>query len=102
VFGEGPQTARIVAVGEQPGDYEDRQGRPFVGPAGRVLDKALVQAGLDRRTVYVTNAVKHFSFEKRGKARIHKKPRQSEVKAYRLLVSDLEAAARELRKRGVL
>jgi DNA polymerase len=64
-----------------PGDYEDRKGRPFVGPAGRVLDKALAQAGIDRSTVYVTNAVKHFSFEKRGKARIHKKPRQSEVKA---------------------
>jgi uracil-DNA glycosylase len=81
VFGEGPQTARVVAVGEQPGDYEDRQGRPFVGPAGRVLDKALAQAGLDRDTVYVTNAVKHFYFEERGKARIHKKPRQSDVKA---------------------
>jgi uracil-DNA glycosylase family protein len=81
VFGEGPQTARIVAVGEQPGDYEDRKGRPFVGPAGRVLDKALAQAGIDRGTVYVTNAVKHFTFEERGKARIHKKPRQSDVKA---------------------
>jgi uracil-DNA glycosylase family protein len=81
VFGEGAQAARIVAGGEQPGDHEDRQGRPFVGPAGRVLDKAFAEAGIDRGTVYVTNAVKHFSFEERGKARIHKKPRQSEVKA---------------------
>jgi uracil-DNA glycosylase len=81
VFGEGPQTARVVAVGEQPGDSEDRQGRPFVGPAGRILDKALAQAGLDRSTVYLTNAVKHFYFEERGKSRIHKKPRQSDVKA---------------------
>src|SRR5262245_33691239 len=61
VFGEGPATARVVVVGEQPGDAEDKQGRPFVGPAGRMLDKALAEAGLDRKTVYVTNAVKHFS-----------------------------------------
>lgn len=81
VFGEGPEHARVVAVGEQPGDSEDREGRPFVGPAGRVLDEALVEAGIERARVYVTNAVKHFSFESRGKARIHKKPRQSEVKA---------------------
>lgn len=83
VFGEGPATARVVIVGEQPGDSEDKQGRPFVGPAGRILDKALNEAGLDRERVYVTNAVKHFSFEERGKARLHKKPRASEVRACR-------------------
>jgi DNA polymerase len=83
VFGEGNATARVVVVGEQPGDYEDRQGRPFVGPAGRVLDDALGEAGLDRSSVYVTNAVKHFSFEERGKRRIHKKPRPTEVRACR-------------------
>jgi DNA polymerase len=81
VFGDGPEAARVVAVGEQPGDQEDRRGRPFVGPAGRILYKALAQAGFDRGTVYLTNAVKHFSFEQRGKARIHKKPRQGDVKA---------------------
>jgi len=81
VFGEGPATAKIVVVGEQPGDSEDKQGRPFVGPAGRILDKALLEAGIDRTKVYVTNAVKHFSFEERGKTRIHKKPRGSEVRA---------------------
>jgi uracil-DNA glycosylase family protein len=83
VFGEGKSTARIVVVGEQPGDVEDVRGRPFVGPAGRILDKALAEASLDRASVYVTNAVKHFSFEERGKRRIHKKPRQSEVRACR-------------------
>jgi uracil-DNA glycosylase family protein len=92
VFGEGDATARVVVVGEQPGDYEDRQGRPFVGPAGRVLDDALAEAGLDRSSVYVTNAVKHFSFEERGKRRIHKKPRQSEVRACRpWLEAELDA-----------
>jgi uracil-DNA glycosylase len=92
VFGEGKATARVVVVGEQPGDAEDVQGRPFVGPAGRVLDKALAQAGLDRASVYLTNAVKHFSFEERGKRRIHKKPRQSEVRACRpWLEGELEA-----------
>jgi len=86
-----------VAIGEQPGDSEDRQGRPFVGPAGRILDKALAQAGLDRGTVYVTNAVKHFSFEERGKARIHKKPRQSEIKACNpWLRAELETIGPEL------
>ena len=83
VFGEGPAPARAVLLGEQPGDAEDKQGRPFVGPAGRLLDKALEEAGLPRESVYVTNAVKHFSFEPRGKARIHKKPRASEVRACR-------------------
>ena len=81
VFGEGPSSATIVLVGEQPGNEEDLSGHPFVGPAGGVLEKALEEAGIDRRTVYVTNAVKHFSWEPRGKRRIHKKPRVSEIKA---------------------
>jgi DNA polymerase len=81
VFGEGTQQARVVFVGEQPGDAEDREGRPFVGPAGRVFDKALAEAGIDRKLTYVTNAVKHFSFEPRGKARLHKRPRVGEVRA---------------------
>jgi DNA polymerase len=81
VFGEGPPAAQIVLVGEQPGNEEDLQGHPFVGPAGTVLEKALEEAGIDRGKVYVTNAVKHFSWEPRGKRRIHKKPRTSEIKA---------------------
>lgn len=81
VFGEGPSNAKIVFVGEQPGDREDRTGRPFVGPAGQLLDRALVEAGIDRAQVYVTNAVKHFKWEPRGKRRIHKKPRASEIEA---------------------
>jgi DNA polymerase len=81
VFGEGPAAAPIVLVGEQPGNEEDLSGHPFVGPAGGVLEKALEEAGIDRRSVYVTNAVKHFSWEPRGKRRIHKKPRVSEIKA---------------------
>ena len=81
VFGEGAAHAAMVLVGEQPGDAEDREGHPFVGPAGGVLDRALEQAGIARKNVYVTNAVKHFSFEPRGKRRIHKKPRVSEIKA---------------------
>jgi uracil-DNA glycosylase len=83
VFGEGPRSARVMFVGEQPGDQEDRQGEPFVGPAGALLDKALADAGIPRRDVYLTNAVKHFKWEPRGKRRIHKKPRMSEVKACR-------------------
>jgi DNA polymerase len=83
VFGEGPKAARVMFVGEQPGDQEDRQGEPFVGPAGALLDKALADAGIPRERVYVTNAVKHFKWEPRGKRRIHKKPRASEVKACR-------------------
>jgi len=83
VFGEGPQQARVMFVGEQPGDQEDRQGAPFVGPAGALLDKALEDAGIPRSDVYVTNAVKHFSWEPRGKRRIHKKPRASEIRACR-------------------
>jgi uracil-DNA glycosylase len=74
VFGEGSKTARIIFVGEQPGDQEDLQGHPFVGPAGRVLDEALLEAGIDRSDVYVTNAVKHFHWEPRGERRLHKKP----------------------------
>ncbi len=83
VFGEGPEMATIMLVGEQPGDQEDLAGRPFVGPAGQMLDRALAEAGLDRRTVYVTNAVKHFKFEPRGKRRIHAKPDAGEIAACR-------------------
>jgi uracil-DNA glycosylase len=81
VFGQGPEDARAMIVGETPGDKEDLAGEPFVGPAGRELDRALEAAGLDRGTVYVTNAVKHFKFEERGKRRIHQKPTRAEVKA---------------------
>ena len=83
VFGAGPARARVVFVGEQPGDQEDRQGAPFVGPAGALLDKALEDAGIARADVYLTNAVKHFKWEPRGKRRIHKKPRASEIEACR-------------------
>src|SRR6266853_4639687 len=92
VFGEGSEPARVMLVGEQPGDKEDRQGRPFVGPAGAVLDKALEQAGIDRKRVYVTNAVKHFKWEPRGKRRIHKKPNALEIAACRPWL-DAEIAA---------
>ena len=81
VFGEGPVDARIMLVGEQPGDKEDEAGRPFVGPAGRVLDDALEMAGLERGSLYVTNAVKHFKWKPRGKRRIHQKPNTGEVLA---------------------
>jgi uracil-DNA glycosylase len=81
VLGEGPPNARIVMVGEQPGDKEDLAGRPFVGPAGGLLDGALDDAGIDRADVYVTNTVKHFKFEERGKRRIHKKPSSTEIAA---------------------
>ncbi len=83
VFGEGPADASLMLVGEQPGDQEDLAGRPFVGPAGRVLDQALHTAGIDRAQVYVTNAVKHFKNEPRGKRRIHKKPDTSEIEICR-------------------
>ncbi len=83
VFGEGPQTARLMMVGEQPGDKEDLAGQPFVGPAGQMLDRALKEAGIDRGIVYVTNAVKHFKFVPRGKIRLHQKPNVSEMKACR-------------------
>ena len=81
VFGEGPAHAPVMLVGEQPGDQEDLQGRPFVGPAGKILDRALADAGIDRARVYVTNAVKHFKFEPRGKKRLHKKPNTAEIEA---------------------
>lgn len=81
VCGEGPRQAGLVLVGEQPGNDEDLAGRPFVGPAGRLLDRALEEAGIERDAVYVTNAVKHFKFEERGKRRIHKKPSLGEVHA---------------------
>jgi uracil-DNA glycosylase family protein len=81
VPGEGSPKARVMLVGEQPGDQEDLTGKPFVGPAGRVLDEALAKAGIDRKDVYVTNAVKHFSWEPRGKRRLHKTPSQQEVAA---------------------
>lgn len=81
VAGEGPRSASIVLIGEQPGDEEDRQGCPFVGPSGKLLDRALEEAGIDRSTVFVTNAVKHFKFEERGKRRIHKKPTSAESRA---------------------
>src|SRR5258705_6473425 len=83
VFGEGDPKARVMLVGEQPGDQEDIQGRPFVGPAGRILDKALEEAGIDRKEVYVTNVVKHFKWEPRGKRRIHQKPNSREIAACR-------------------
>jgi len=83
VLGEGPLDPDIAFVGEQPGDQEDLAGKPFVGPAGRILDKAMAEAGIDRGKTYVTNAVKHFKFERRGKKRIHSKPTAGEVKHYR-------------------
>ena len=83
VFGEGPVKADIMMVGEQPGDAEDIAGHPFVGPAGRLLDRALAQAGIDRSRVYVTNVVKHFKWEPRGKRRIHAKPHAAEIGACR-------------------
>src|SRR5712671_7330355 len=83
VFGEGPKTAPIMLVGEQPGDYEDLAGKPFVGPAGKIMDRALEEAGIDRKHVYVTNAVKHFKWEPRGKRRIHQKPNSHEIAACR-------------------
>jgi DNA polymerase len=83
VFGEGPLDAKILFVGEQPGDQEDLAGRPFVGPAGQLFDRALGEAGIDRSAAYVTNAVKHFKFEQRGKRRIHQKPDGGEIAACR-------------------
>ncbi len=83
MFGEGARNATVLFVGEQPGDKEDLTGRPFVGPAGALLDKALVEAGIDRKEVYVTNAVKHFNWEPRGKRRIHKKPNAMQIAACR-------------------
>jgi uracil-DNA glycosylase family protein len=92
VFGEGPVTAAMMMVGEQPGDKEDIAGRPFVGPAGQMLDRALAEIGLDRGSVYVTNAVKHFKNEPRGKRRLHKRPDSREIQACRWWL-DLELDA---------
>ena len=83
VFGEGPKGAKMMLVGEQPGDSEDVAGKPFVGPAGKIMDRALEEAGIDRSQVYVTNAVKHFKWEPRGKRRIHQKPNSREIAACR-------------------
>ncbi|HEY4282589.1 MAG TPA: UdgX family uracil-DNA binding protein [Chthoniobacterales bacterium] len=83
VFGEGPKNAALMLIGEQPGDQEDVAGKPFVGPAGKIMDRALEEAGIDRKQVYVTNAVKHFKWEPRGKRRIHKKPNSREIAACR-------------------
>ncbi len=99
VFGSGPESARMLLVGEQPGDQEDRAGEPFVGPAGYLLDKALEQAGVDRGSVYVTNAVKHFRFDRsaNGKRRIHKKPSGGQIAACRpWLLAELEAIRPEV------
>jgi len=94
VFGAGPSSAWLMLVGEQPGDQEDRQGEPFVGPAGRVLDTALERAGIDRSEVYVTNAVKHFRFEQDGKRRLHKTPTLGHVRACRQWLDGELAAVR--------
>ena len=97
VFGEGAARAKVVFVGEQPGDQEDRQGRPFVGPAGRVLDEGLELAGIDRSATYVTNAVKHFKWTARGKRRIHAKPSSAEIAACRpWLEAELDALRPEV------
>jgi DNA polymerase len=84
VFGEGPRSAKVLFVGEQPGDKEDQTGQPFVGPAGRLLDDALVEAGIDRKKVYVTNAVKHFKWHASGKRRLHERPNSGEIAACRM------------------
>jgi len=99
VFGEGSRTAPLALVGEQPGDQEDRQGAPFVGPAGRVLWQCLAEAGIDRAEVYVTNAVKHFKHTTRGKRRLHKKPNTAEIEACHPWV---EAELRAVRARAVM
>jgi DNA polymerase len=97
VFGEGEPRAAIMLVGEQPGDREDRIGRPFVGPAGRLLDRALAEAGIERDKIYVTNAVKHFKFVPRGKRRMHKTPADSEIEAcHQWLERELEFVAPRL------
>jgi uracil-DNA glycosylase family protein len=97
VFGEGPSHARVFAVGEQPGDQEDKQGHPFVGPAGKLLNRAIEAAGISPEDVYVTNAVKHFKFEERGKRRIHQKPNTFEIQACRpWLEAEVEAVKPEL------
>ncbi len=99
VFGEGKPAAKLMLVGEQPGDQEDQAGRPFVGPAGRLLDRALEDAGIDRSQVYVTNVVKHFKWEPRGKRRIHAKPNSAEIAACRPW---LEAEIATVRPRAIV
>jgi uracil-DNA glycosylase len=97
VFGEGGARSPLMLVGEQPGDVEDRQGHPFVGPAGRILDQGLAEAGIERKHVYVTNAVKHFKWEPRGKRRMHKTPAQREIEAcYQWLEGEIEAIGPKL------
>jgi uracil-DNA glycosylase len=97
VFGRGPTTAHLVVVGETPGDNEDLEGKPFVGPAGRLLDRVLEGAGIDRKSVYVTNAVKHFRYEERGVRRLHKKPSGGQIEACRpWLLGEIEAIAPRL------
>lgn len=86
VFGEGPVRAKLMLVGEQPGDQEDLAGRPFVGPAGRLLDRALAEAGIDRGNIYLTNAVKHFKNEPRGKKRLHKRPNRYETEVCKIWI----------------
>jgi DNA polymerase len=99
VFGEGKQSSTVMFIGEQPGNSEDLEGRPFVGPAGNLLDKALVEAGIDRKKVYVTNVVKHFKWEPRGKRRIHKKPNALEITACRPW---LEAEIQVVKPRAII
>ena len=99
VFGEGPGAARVMLVGEQPGDAEDVRGHPFVGPAGRLLDEALADDGIDRHDAYITNVVKHFKFTRRGKRRIHKKPNAEEIRACRPW---LDAEVRVVRPRIIV
>ena len=97
VFGEGPATASVMLIGEQPGDREDVEGHPFVGPAGKLLDRALEEAGIDRGRVFVTNAVKHFSWVARGKKRLHKKPKVTQIEACRpWLDAEIERVAPEV------
>ena len=97
VFGEGPVKARVIMIGEQPGDQEDLAGRPFVGPAGKLLDRALAEAGIARKDVYVTNAVKHFKWKPAGKRRLHQKPNAREIAACRVwLDTELELVEPEL------
>jgi DNA polymerase len=99
VFGEGPRDALLMLIGEQPGDSEDKEGAPFVGPAGRLLDRALEDAGIERKRVYVTNVVKHFKYIVRGKKRLHKKPKVIEIRACRPW---LEAEIEKVRPHGIL
>src|SRR5881628_104011 len=99
VFGEGKQSSTVMFIGEQPGDKEDLSGKPFVGPAGKLLDRALAEAGIDRTKVYVTNVVKHFKWEPRGKRRIHKKPNAAEINACRPW---LEAEVAVIKPRAII